>query len=94
MTNKAEQVARAIAWATTLMRPNSPKWEELHPDVQRTFGALARAAITAHEAALKEAGFVIVPREPSASMQNRVDCDEEKIGNYRAMIDAAPEEKP
>jgi len=61
-----EQVARALAplaWAAlgladTLVHQNRRKASLNH----------ARAAIAAYEAALKEAGLVVVPREPTPAM--------------------------
>jgi hypothetical protein len=43
-------------------------FNSLHPDDQVRQLYIARAAIDAHKAALAEAGYVIVPREPSVAM--------------------------
>lgn len=52
-----EGIARDIHWATTLMRPNSPTFDELYPDVKETMRTLARAALN-HISSL---GMVVVP---------------------------------
>src|SRR6185437_11678244 len=59
-----DQIARWYAGAG-LPEPRRPPWDsEAH--VWATIAAAARAA---HEAALKDAGLVIVPREPTEAMQ-------------------------
>ena len=57
MTDMSEAVAVAIAWAVG-ENPTDP----LMPEIA------AKAAIQAHEAALKAEGLVIVPREPTDEM--------------------------
>ncbi len=92
MDNKVEQVARAIA--ANFYDPSD--WNS------KFCLDCARAAIAAHEAALKEAGYVIVPREPTEAMRVEGSCfggfdgewqRDNTIAIWRAMIDAALLEK-
>ena len=91
--NEQERVARAIAELRGHKPDESlskfgtdatPAWIFYTPD--------AEAAITAHLAALADAGMVVVPREPTEAMQHagrqslRVNGF---YGTYKAMIAAA-----
>lgn len=61
MTDKiVEVMARAAADVACYVKPESPKWADLHPDVQALFIGFQRAALKA----LSERGYVVVPREP------------------------------
>ncbi len=69
----------------------------------RVIRAIARAVISEHKAALAEAGYVIVPREPTEAMK-LVGRDsiygigqtsaERVVDVWRTMIDAAPKDQP
>jgi hypothetical protein len=73
-------------------------WPEFVPE--------ARAALAAHEAALAEAGMVIVPREPTKAMlgagadliwtrvcNDQNGCNAHALLAWRAMIDATNQKK-
>ena len=102
-----EKVARAIA-----EQRNREERALNLPPVESTIGVqpldhrAARAAIAAHESALKESGFVIVPREPTADMGQAGYAAWDKFGEaaimgptellaiWQAMVGAAPGKKP
>ena len=59
-----QRVARALVDYNEL-----PPWEELTDDGREFWSEQARAAIEAHTQALADAGYVIVPREPTEAME-------------------------
>lgn len=64
-----EKIARAIVRADE--QNGGPPWEYIVSLGKHALNAKydqARAAIEAHESALRDAGFVIVPREPTEAM--------------------------
>lgn len=81
----AETIARGIAVAKGIEICADASYEH------SSFGALAKAAITA----LTEAGYAIVPIDPTSAMQEagvRAKDEEPELANaqvYRAMISAA-----
>ena len=65
-----------------------PTLTELPPGVGEMYRRDARAAIEAHKAALAEAGYVIVPQEPTGKMLDSACAASPRIA-WRAMVEAA-----
>lgn len=93
-----EKVARALFNANP-NRNKALRWEHAACPRKR-YLAQARAAISAHESALKENGLVIVPREPTEEMlavhweffaiNMPWNSKDNRLSHWRAMVDAAP----
>ncbi len=92
MSELVDRVARALCEADNYPPDDchadgTPQWHGWKPE--------ARAAIAAHEAALKDAGLVIVPREPTEAMQEAAEHtyvyleDSDFVEMWRAAIDEA-----
>lgn len=94
-----ERVARALWEARS---DDERAWEEVSPGERKVTLRRARTAIAAHIAALSEAGYAIVPREPTEEMLQRglaawggfAKSGNKLCAAYRAMIGAAPKETP
>jgi len=91
--SRVERVARAICEAD-----GGTPWKELPTRYKLWYAVQARAAIAAADAALAEAGYAIMPKEPTAEMiQAGGDVmlrTTRPLNNaleaWRAMWDAAP----
>lgn len=98
MMDTREAVARALAYQDSAIddrkRYADEVWEE--------YLDAADAAITAHLKALADAGYVVVPREPTEAMLDAGFAARSKFGEayiiegfeadiYRAMIAASPQ---
>ena len=89
MTDLIERVARAICCPTGC---------RTKPCVAQTGDCPieAQAAITAYKAALADAGYVVVPREPTEEMVV-AGCRHENMGDmagrWKAMINAAEDQQ-
>ena len=79
----------------TRLNPDMPNWHH--------YVSSARVALDEHKRALAEAGYVIVPREPTEAMVDAadpictVDAGQQGVDPaecWRAMIAVAPMEKP
>lgn len=94
-----EEVARAMKERAAQPLHNIPSLERISVgSLGDAWPYLARAAITAHIAALHEAGLVIVPREPTEEM---TEAGWPHVGEgchpdwaWSDMIDAAPTSLP
>lgn len=97
MTNTPTQAAIEAAARALLASESASglEWEKLDSITRGSFKRDAQAAIEAYRTAMREAGWVMVPVEPSEA---QVDAGMDAYGNdestsciYRAMIAARPQ---
>jgi hypothetical protein len=71
-----ERVARALWEADGLgVNGNAWRWETIDAATKEPSLKRARAAIAAHKAAWQDAGYVLVPREPTTEMLDALSTD-------------------
>lgn len=92
-----EKVARAICWKNG-MDPNLTLGGDGENFLWMEYESQAEAAIAVHKAALSEAGYVIVPREPTQEMfmaainafhEENKGIEYAPLIGWRSMIEAA-----